>query len=191
MLSPSSLFSKIIGVLARNGGEKWNQYRRRVGSMSLLNMALVCIRVGLGTSHLVICLPPWVWVISFDRSSSVFHVTMTSDPLMSNTAKSNVVPPICSREFGLCNFQPPSDSLSILIHKTLCPSVSCWWCGKHYGPPSIKVTSCRLQLIIQEDDQETPFWYLGAWMPQWQVLRIRRKVFNIGLRSNDFVGVLH
>ena len=24
-----------------------------VGSMSLLNMALVCIRVGLGTSHLV------------------------------------------------------------------------------------------------------------------------------------------
>ena len=52
--------------------------------MSLLNMALVCIRVGLGTSHLVICLPPWVWVISFDRSLALCHIIMTSDPLMSN-----------------------------------------------------------------------------------------------------------
>ena len=63
MLSPSSLLSKIIGVLARNGGEKWNQHHCRVGSMSLLNMALVCIHVGLGTYHLVFHLPPWVWVI--------------------------------------------------------------------------------------------------------------------------------
>ena len=51
--------------------------------------------------------------------------------------------------------------------KTLCFFVSCWWCGKQYGPPSIKVTSCRLQLIIQEADLETPLWYLGACMPQW------------------------
>ena len=116
MLSPSSLFSKIIGVLARNGGGKWNQYYSCVRSMSLLNMALVCIRVGLGTYHLVICLPPWVWVISFDCSSTLCHVTMTSDPLMSNTAKSNVVPRICSREVALYSFQPPSDSLLILIH---------------------------------------------------------------------------
>ena len=35
MLSPSSLFSKIIGVLARDGGEKWNQYHRRVGNVTL------------------------------------------------------------------------------------------------------------------------------------------------------------
>ena len=47
---------KIIEVLARNGGEKWNHHHCRVGSMSLLNMALVCIRVGLGTSHLVFSL---------------------------------------------------------------------------------------------------------------------------------------
>ena len=60
MLSPSRLFSKIIGVLATNGGGKWNQYHICVGSISLLNMALICIRVELGTSHLVICLPPWV-----------------------------------------------------------------------------------------------------------------------------------
>ena len=102
MLSPSSLFSKIIGVLAKNGGEKWNQHQCRVGSMSLLNMALVCIRVGLGTSHLIICLPPWVWVILFDLSSVLCLVIMTSDLLMSNTAKSTVVQPICSREVDLC-----------------------------------------------------------------------------------------
>ena len=154
MLSPSSFFSKIIGVLASNGGEKWNQYHSCVGSMLLLNMALVCIRVRLGTTHLVIWLPSWVWVISFDCSYVLCHVTMTLDPLMSNTAKSSAVLLICSREVGLCNFQPPSDSLLILIHK-------------HYGPPLIKVTSYRLQPIIQEVDLETPFRYLGACMPQW------------------------
>ena len=80
-------------------------------------MALVCIRVGLGTSHFLICLPPWVWIISFDHSFSLCHITMTSDPLMSNTAKSSVVSSICSREVGLYSFQPPFDSLLILIHK--------------------------------------------------------------------------
>ena len=117
MLSPSSLLLKIIGVLARNGGGKNGTIVVVVGSMSLLNMALVCIRVGLGTSHLIICLPSWVWVISFDCASALCHITMTSDPLMSNTAKSSVVPPICSREVGLSSFQPPSNSLLILIHK--------------------------------------------------------------------------
>ena len=85
--------------------------------MSLLNMVLVCIRVGLGTSHIVICLPPWVWVISFDLSSALCHVIMTSNPLMSNTSKSSVVPPICSREVFLWSFQPPSDSLLVFIQK--------------------------------------------------------------------------
>ena len=93
MLSPSSLSSKIIRVVARNGGEKWDQCRRRVGSMSLLNMALVCIRVGLETSHLILYLLPWVWVILFDLSSTLCLVVMTSDLLMSNTAKLTVVPP--------------------------------------------------------------------------------------------------
>ena len=124
MLSPSSLLSKIIGVLARNGGGKWNQRHCRVGSMSLLNMALVCIRVRLGTSHLVLHLPLWVWIIPFDLSSTHCLVTMTSDPLMSNTAKSTVVPFTCSREVDLCKYQPPSDSHMILIHK------------KHYVPLS-------------------------------------------------------
>ena len=97
--------------------EKWNQYRCRVGSMSLLNMALICIRVGLGTSHLVFCLPPWFWVIPFDLSSALCLVIMTPDLLMSNTTKSTVVPPICSREVDLYKFQPSSDSHLILTHK--------------------------------------------------------------------------
>ena len=91
-------------------------YCSRVGSMSLLNMALVCIRVRLGTSHLVICFPPWVWVISFDRSSALCQITMTSDPLMSNTAKSSVVLLICSREVCLCSCQTSSDLLLVLIN---------------------------------------------------------------------------
>ena len=100
-------------------GEKWNQHHYRVGSMSLLNMALVCIRVELGTSHLVFHLPPWVWVIHFDLSSALCLVIMNLDLLMSNTAKSTVVPPICSREVDLCKYQPSSDSHLILIHKDI------------------------------------------------------------------------
>ena len=46
-----------------------------------------------------------------------------------------------------------------------------------------------LQLIIQEDDLETPLWYLGACMPQWKVCRIQREVFIIGLQSSDSTGV--
>ena len=36
-----------------------------------------------------------------------------------------------------------------------------------------QITSCRLQLIIQEDDLEMPFQYLGDSMPQWKVLHIQ------------------
>ena len=61
-------------------------------------------------------LPPWVWVILFDLSSALFHVIMTSDPLMSNTTKSSVVLLICSREVHLCSCQPSSNSLFVLIH---------------------------------------------------------------------------
>ena len=117
MLSPSSLLSKIIGVLARNGGGKWNQYHCRVGSMSLLNMALVCIRVGLGTSHLVLHLPPWVWIIPFDLSSARCLVTMTSDLLMSNTTKSTIVPLYVQEKLTSAKYQPSSDYHMILIHK--------------------------------------------------------------------------
>ena len=66
MLSPSSLFVKNNWVTRQKWWGKMEPNCSRVGSMSLLNMALVCIRVGLGTSHLVIYLPPWVWIISLN-----------------------------------------------------------------------------------------------------------------------------
>ena len=87
--------------------------------MSLWNMALICICVGLGTSHLVFHLPPWVWIIPFDLSFALCLVTMTSDLLMSNTAKSTVVPLICSREVDLYKYQPSSDSHLIVVHKNI------------------------------------------------------------------------
>ena len=139
-------------------GEKWNHRRCRRQYVALEHgTCLHSCRVG-DISSRCFTLPPWVWVISFDLSSAHCLVTMTSDPLMSNTAKSIVMPFVCSREVDLCKFQPSSVSHMILIHnKTLCSTVSCRWCGNHYGPPSIKVTSCRHQLIIQEVGLETPY----------------------------------
>ena len=139
-------------------GEKWNHRRCCRQYVALEHgTCLHSCRVG-DISSRFFALPPWVWIIPFDLSSAHGLVTMTSDPLMSNTAKSTVVPSICSREVGLCKYQPSSVSHMVLIHnKTLCSSVSCRWCGNHYGPPSIKVTSCRLQLIIQEVGLETPY----------------------------------
>ena len=170
-------------------GEKWNQYRRPVDSMSLLNMALVCIRFGLGTSHLTLYLPPWVWV-SFLTS----HLLFASSPWPLIFWCQILPTPLSCHSYvqeklTSVNINPPLILIWSWFTNTLCSSVSCRWCGKHYGPPSIKVTSCRLQLIIQETNLETPFWYLGACMPQWQVLRIRREVFIIGLRSSDSTGV--
>ena len=128
MLSPSSLL-KIIWVLARNGGGKENFGNHnycRVYSMSLLNMALLCFCVGVGISHLIFHLLPWVWVILFDLSSTCCLVTMTSDHLMSNTAKSTVVPPICSREVDLCKIiNLPLITHIILIHQKYYPPLSC------------------------------------------------------------------
>ena len=119
--------------------------------MSLLNMAHVYIRVWLGTSHLVFCSPPWVWVIPFDISSALFLVIMTSDLLMSNTAKSTVVSPICSREFDLCKFQPSSDSHLILIHNImfLCLASMMW--------ETIRPTFDQGHFLL------TSAHYLGSW----------------------------
>ena len=103
----------------------WNRNHCRVGSMSLLNMALVCIRVWVGTSHLIFHLPPWVWVILFDLSSALCLVAMTSDRLTSNIAKSTVVLPICSREVDLCEIiNLPLITHIILIHKKYYPPLS-------------------------------------------------------------------
>ena len=45
--------------------------------------------------------------------------------------------------------------------------------------------------LSREIDLRTPFRYLGAYMPQSQVLRVQREVFIIGLQSNDSMGVRH
>ena len=80
-------------------------------------MALICIPFGLGTSHFVICLPPWVWVISFDRSS-----TLATSP-WPQIHWCKILPNPMSwhryvqEKFCLCNFQPPSSSLLVLIQK--------------------------------------------------------------------------
>ena len=124
MLSPSSLFSKIIGVLARNGGGKWNQIVVVLAVCRSWTWHLFAFVSGWG--HLIssffasMGLVNLFWPLSF----SLCHVIMTSDPLMSNTTKSSVVLLICSREFFLCSFQPPSDSLLVLIHKHHIP-LSC------------------------------------------------------------------
>ena len=56
MLSPSSLSSKNNRGTCQKWWGEWNHNCCLVGSMSLLNMALVCIRVWVGTSHLVFTL---------------------------------------------------------------------------------------------------------------------------------------
>ena len=118
---------------------------------------LVCICVRLGTYNLVLHLPPWVWIIPFDLSFSHCLVTMTPDPLMSNTAKSTIVPLYVQEKLTSASINLPLILIRFTKKKTSCSSISCRWCGKHYGPPSIKITSCRLQLIIQEVGLETPY----------------------------------
>ena len=154
---------KIIGVLARNGGGNKGTVIVVIGSMSLLNMALFAFVSGWG--HLIslhFCLH------GFGLSYLANHllIVLSLWPLIiwpPNTTKSVIVPPICSREVDLCKYNPP-----LIFHaKTnLSLPVSHRWCGKHYGPPSIKITSCRLQLIIQEwpRDSLQVHWSLHASM---------------------------
>jgi len=60
------------------------------------------------------------------------------------------------RSWPLQDNNLPLLSHTILIHNILSLS-RVDDVGNHYGPPSIKITSCRLQLIIQEVDLETLF----------------------------------
>ena len=157
MLSPSILLSKIIGVLARNGGGENGTIVVVVGSMSLLNMALVCIRVGLGTSHLVASL----CFHGFGKSLLTSHLFIASSPWPLIRWCQILPSPLSCRLYVQEKLASANINLPLILirswftTKTSCSSVSCWWCGKHYGPPSIKVTSCRLQLIIQEVGLET------------------------------------
>ena len=167
MLSPSSLFSKIIGVLARNGGENgtsivvvsavcrswtWHLFAFMLGWGHLISFSLASVGLGNPFWPLICSLPRHYDLWSFDVKYYQIHCRAAD---------------MFKRSWPLQNSNLPLILIWSWFTKTLCSSASCWWCGKHYGPPSIKVTSCRLQLIIQEADLETPFWYLGACMPQW------------------------
>ena len=149
-------------------GEKfWNHNHKSRRQYVALEHGTPLLRVGVGISDLAFHLPPWVWVI-------LFWPLICSLPrhrdLWSNDVK--ILPTSLScRQY----VQEKSTSakkkkrLRLIVHKshftTLHLPVSRRWCGKHYGPPSTKTTSYRLQLIIQESGLETPFRYLGACMP--------------------------
>ena len=106
MLSPSRLL-KIIGVLARNGGgNKWTVIVI-IGSMSLLNMALFSFTSGWG--HLI-SLHFFLHGFGLSYLAARLLVVLPFRPLIiwpPNTAKSVVVPPICSREVDLCEYNLP------------------------------------------------------------------------------------
>ena len=190
MVSSSSL-CKNKEVLARNGGEN---------GTNILVVSAVCRS---WTWHLSAFVLGWGYLISFSTCLHGFGWSLLTSHLLFALSSwplifwCQILPnPLSCRQYvqeklTSADFKLPLILIWSWFTKTLCSSVSCRWCGKHYGPPLIKVTSCRLQLIIQEADLETPFWYLGACMPQWQVLHIRREVFIIGLWSSDSAGVWH
>ena len=110
--------------------------------------------------------------------------------LKSTDVKYCQIPKSCRQyvqEKFLLQFSTP-DPLLVLIHYHLIPLSRVDDVGNIMALLRL-ITSCRLQLIIQEADLETLFWYPRACMPQWQVLRIRRQVLIIGLRSHDFTSV--
>ena len=156
MLSPSSLFSKIIGVLARNGGEN---------GTSIIVVSAVCRS---WTWHLSAFVSGWGHLISFFTCLRGFGWSLLTSHLLFASSSwplifwCQILPnPLSCRQYVQEKLTSTNSNLPLILiwscfTKTLCSSVSCRWCGKHYGPPSIKVTSCRLQLIIQEADLETP-----------------------------------
>ena len=163
-------------------GEIWKSISR-VGN-SLLNMTSF-LRVELGYPPLYHW-PSWVLAIHFFLASDLCYVAMTTDPMDPKSAKLLVVLSICWRvvllqlhlPLILCIIQNHFASLCLMsmMWDTLCPSFD-------------TVSSCRLQLIIREVDPETPFQYLRACMPWWQVLHTQWQVHVIGFRLSDFTGV--
>ena len=100
-----------IKLVKNNWGtrQKWwgeneilNHSYYRKGSMSLLNMALFVFMSGWGYFISYLSLTSMDLGTLFDLSFTHCLVIMTFDTLMSNTANSVNVPPICSREVDLC-----------------------------------------------------------------------------------------
>jgi len=146
MLSPSSLPLKIIGVPARNGGGKFGNLISCVNS-SLLNMTLsASCRVG--TSSLL-SLTSLCWVVHFFLPFDLYKIIMTTDPMDPKATKHLVVSSICSRVF-LLQLHLPLILCIIQNHFSSFCLMSMMW--DTLWPSFDTVTSCRLQLIIQEVD---------------------------------------
>ena len=126
MVSSSNL-CKNKEVLTRNGGVKMEPASLSCRQYVALEHGTCLHSCWVGDISSCFHLSPWVWVIHFDLSSYLCLVTMTSDLLMSNTAKSIFVPPVCSREVDLCKFQRSSDSHLILIHIIFLCLASMMW----------------------------------------------------------------
>ena len=165
MLSPSSLSSKnnrgtrqkwwgnkgtviiVVSAVCRSWTWHSSAFVSGWGYLILFHTCLHGFGLSCLTIHLRIALSPWPLIIWCQILPS----------------------PLSCRQYVQEKLTSERNHLHLIVHKshftTLYLPVSRRWCGKHYGPPSIKITSCRLQLIIQESGLETPFRYLGACMP--------------------------
>ena len=105
--------------------------------MSLLNMALVCIRVGLGTSHFVIFASMglgnlfWPLICSLPHHHDLRSLDVKYCQIQCR------ITVVFKRSFPLhlstsLWFSVDPNSLSSFS------SISCRWCGKNYGPPSTR-----------------------------------------------------
>lgn len=130
-------------VLKNNWGTHQNWWGKiepsfiYVGSMSLLNIALVCICVGLGTSHFVI--------FSFMGLGNLFWPLIFSLPRHHDLKSFDVkYCQIQCRAFNMFKISLPL-FFSTFLWSPVGPDplssfsyVSCQLCGKNYGPPSTR-----------------------------------------------------
>lgn len=160
---------KIIGVLARNSGGKWKWNILCIGSMPLLNMTLFFFRVTFGISSLS-HLSFQVWVIHFCLSFD--YSSLSWWPLVLCWVKCCPSPELCHQ----CSKEVLSTVIYLyivwpivtvldLIHFIPLYSLFHVNNGGFFMALLRWVTSCWLQLIIWEDDLETPFPYLRDDMP--------------------------
>ena len=93
--------------------------------------------------------------------------------------------PFCQTSFAYLTSSViiPNHSYHIQIYV-----VSCRWCGNHHGSPS-KNHFLSTSAHYPGRWFRNFFQYLGAFMPQWQVLRVWWLIHIIGLQSNDSASV--
>jgi len=169
MLSPSSLFSKIIGVLASNGGGKFGSchWLPAVASHSWTLTLLLLVR--LGYPYIVIW-PSGVLGCHF-ASFHLIHA-ISIKPLIpwylnATTLRSHVADMFKSIILLQFTSLPPPLILCFTIYHLFL--VSCHWWQKHHGPPATDRLLSKLAHYLRDWSRDPP-WYLGACMPQWQVL---------------------